>query len=189
MHPGPTAMTRGKQTTLILGLAALTSCGPPSGTASRPPGARPGVGAVAQLTGGQIVAGQTIYIPIYSSVATADNARPINLATTLTIRNLDRARPIVVQSIHYHDSSGRLVRDHLDRALRIDPLASLDLFVAESDTSGGAAPSFLVEWAADGEVLDPPFVQAVMISTAGSQGITLTSPGRVLAPRPGSTSR
>lgn len=43
----------------------------------------------------------------------------------------------------------------------------MDLFVRESDNSGGASPNFLVDWAADGDVV-VPIVEAVMINTAGS---------------------
>ena len=179
-------MKRGGWTTWIVGLAAFTSCGPrsatPPGTAANPARSWPGVSATVKLADDRIAVAQTVYVPINSSIATADNARPINLAVTLTVRNLDRGRSIVVGSIQYHDSGGKLVREFLDQPLRVGPLASMSLFVGESDNSGGPSPSFLVDWAADGDVV-APIAEAVMVTTAGSQGIALTSEGRVIADR------
>ncbi len=61
-------------------------------------------------------------------------------------------------------------------------MASMDFFVKESDVSGGASPTFLVEWVATEEV-NPPIAEGVMIGTAGTQGISFTCPGRVIATR------
>lgn len=162
----------------------LASCQPgaSSPASGRPARAWPGVSAAAKLPDDRVVVGQTVLVPIHSSLATADNGRSINLATTLTVRNADPNRPIVVEGIRYHDSGGKLVRSFLDTPVRVEPLAAIDLFVGESDTTGGSTPSFLVDWAADAEVA-PALVEAVMVSTAGAQGITLTGAGRVVAQR------
>ena len=167
-----------------LGLSVLSSC-TPGPTASGHQGFDPahppaGVTFAAGLPADQVVLAETVYVPIYSSVATADNARAINLAATLTIRNLDQTRRIEVRAARYHDSGGQLIRDHLPGPIQLAPLAAVNLFVGESDVSGGASPSFLVEWVADGDVT-APLVEAVMISTAGAQGISFTSVGRVIA--------
>ena len=169
-----------------LGLGGLASCTPRAATPpagdldpSHPP---PGVTFDPALDPSKVVDSGTVYVPIYSSVASADTARAVNLAATLTIRNLDAERRVEVRSARYHDASGRLVRDHLPRPVQLAPLASLNLFVRESDSSGGASPSFLVEWGA-AEPVTPPLIEAVMISTAGGQGIAFTSPGRTIVGR------
>ncbi len=41
-----------------------------------------------------------------------------------------------------------VVRDYLKKPLEIGPMASVEFFVPESDTSGGVSASFLVEWVA-----------------------------------------
>jgi hypothetical protein len=120
-----------------------------------------------------------VYVPAYSHILTSDDARPYNLAVTLSVRNTDDARPIVVHRVHYRDRDGRLIRDYLKKPLKIAPMAAIDFFVKESDTSGGTSASFLVEWSA-GEPVSEPVVEAVMIGTAGTQGISFLSPGRVL---------
>jgi Protein of unknown function (DUF3124) len=165
-------------------LGSLTSCGgqQPAGIHAPGLGARKGVVEVAPVESGRVVAGQTIYVPAYSSVATSDRAHGFNLAVTLSIRNTDRTHPIVVASAGYYDQDGQLVRDYLKKPLRIGPMASIELFVAEGDTSGGASASFLVEWVAERSA-SAPLVESVMIGTASTQGVSFTCPGRVLADR------
>ena len=146
---------------------------------NRPDGAaRPGVSEV-DLEGMKTAVARRIYVPAYSHILTSDDARPYNLAVTLSVRNTDDVRPIIVRRVHYHDQDGRLIRDYLKKPLKITPMASIDFFVKESDTSGGSSASFLVEWSAE-EPVSEPVVEAVMIGTAGTQGISFTSPGRVL---------
>jgi hypothetical protein len=146
-------------------------------------GLRPGATAVdpgsSEL---RAAAGQTIYVPAYSAVATADNARLYQLAITLCVRNTDRNLPIVVTAARYHHQDGRLVRDFLKTPLRLAPLAALDFHIREGDTTGGTAPSFLVEWVGE-SVASPPITEAVMVGTAGTQGISFVCPGRVIADR------
>ena len=96
--------------------------------------------------GFRAVNGQTIYIPAYSSVFTSDSSHPFNLAVTLSIRNADREHPVVIASVRYFDHDGKLIHDYLKKPLRVGPMAAVEFFVKESDTSGGVSASFLVEW-------------------------------------------
>src|SRR5258708_6806710 len=88
----------------------------PRPIASRQDGpARPGVTVVDRETAGgkRAAVARRIYVPAYSHILTSDDARPYNLAVTLSVRNTDDARPIVVRRVHYHDQDGRLIRDYL----------------------------------------------------------------------------
>ena len=166
-------------------VAAGVSCDRPRQSSHVNGGSRPRPG-VSEVEPGAAplptAAGQTIFVPAYSSVSTADNSRLYPLAITLSIRNTDRNHPIVIVLTRYYDQDGRLVRSFVEKPLRLAPMASLDVFVRESDTSGGTSASFLVEWVADQAVSDP-CVEAVMIGTTGNQGISFTSQGRVVADR------
>jgi len=127
---------------------------------------------------GDTAAGQLVYVPIYSHAYFNSKRRTFNLVATLSVRNTDMEQPITLRSIRYYDSGGKLVRDYLDQPVRLDPLASVDYVVDEKDEFG-TGTSFLVEWAAGTEVHEP-IIEAVMISTAQSQGLSFTSHGRVL---------
>jgi len=59
-------------------------------------------------------AGQTIYVPVYSHVHTSSDARPFDLAVTLSVRNTDRARLLLLQG-HCH----RLQELRLSRLRRL----------------------------------------------------------------------
>ncbi len=130
----------------------------------------------------EAVTGQTIYVPIYSHVYTSNDARPFNLAVTLGVRNTDSSAPIILNSVRYYNSDGRLVRDYQERPVRLAPLAAAEYFIRERDTSGGLGASFLVEWVAEQDV-SVPVVEAVMIGTASTQGISFITEGRVIKSR------
>jgi hypothetical protein len=165
-------------------LGPLAGCGPRGPSPAQAPGAqaRKGVVEVEPIEPGRVVAGQTVYVPAYSSVYISDRADDFNLAVTLSVRNTDRGRPIVVNSVGYYDHDGRLARDYLKKPLRLGPMAATEFFVKESDTRGGVSASFLVEWAAD-QGVTAPVIEAVMVGTASNQGVSFTCPGRVLSDR------
>ena len=54
--------------------------------------------------------GQTVYVPVYSHIYQGDRESPIYLAVTLSIRNVDPKKPIMVLSADYYDSKGDLLK-------------------------------------------------------------------------------
>ena len=94
---------------LLLAAACLSCDGKPADVpASKSSAARPGVAEAVPVPDDKVVAGQTIYVPLYSHVYTADNAQPLNLAATLFVRNVDPNHPIVLARAHVQETgSGR----------------------------------------------------------------------------------
>lgn len=158
-------------------LLALSGCAP-DGTPSPRPLAAPDT-AQFVLADEPAEAGQTVYVPVYSHVFHGDGTRELDLTATLSIRNTDPDLPITITAVEYYDSSGRLVRRYLEQARRLGPLASEAFVVEDRDRTGGVGANFLVAWQAATEVR-PPIVEAVMISTAQSQGISFVSRGEVV---------
>ncbi len=144
--------------------------------------ARTGIAEIEPLDENRIIAGQTIYVPAYSHVLTSNDARPFDLAVTLSIRNTDRTHAIVVTKVDYYDRDGRHVRSYIKKPLRVASLGAVEFFVKEKDTSGGSSASFLVDWVAE-NVVSAPLSETVMIGTASTQGISFLCPGRVIAER------
>jgi Protein of unknown function (DUF3124) len=176
-------MKRPPSLLLIVVLASLASCGPGGNQAPSVTRPREGGSEIDPPAGGfRAVAGQTIYVPVYSSIFTSDSPQNFNLSVTLSIRNPDQAHPIVVTTIRYFDHDGKLIQDYLKKPLRVGPMAAVELFVREQDTSGGISANFLVEWLSE-EPVASPIVESVMVGTASSQGISFTSSGRVIADR------
>jgi hypothetical protein len=130
----------------------------------------------------KIAMGQTIYVPIYSHIYhqdQQDEEKIFNLAATLSIRNTDLTKPIIITSVRYYDSNGKLVKQYLERPIELSAIASCDFVVNKTDTSGGLGANFIVEWVAQTKV-SQPVIEAVMIGTDFQQGISFISPGRVI---------
>ncbi len=126
-----------------------------------------------------ITTGQTIYVPAYSEIYYAGGGRTLDLAVTLSIHNTDFSHPIVITSVRYYDTHGQLMREYLAQPQRLGPLASTDFFVEAGQQSGGLGTNFIVEWVAE-EAVYEPIVEAIMLNTSSAQGVSFTSPGRVI---------
>jgi len=124
-------------------------------------------------------AGQTIYVPVYTSVSVSDRPHNFNLAINLSVRNTDQKAPIILKSVRYIDDDGTPVREFTPKPLKVGPLASAHFYVNESDNSGGRGACFLIDWIADQPVTDA-MVESVMVGTANTQGVSFTCNGRVL---------
>ncbi|MFA5352677.1 MAG: DUF3124 domain-containing protein [Thermodesulfovibrionales bacterium] len=121
--------------------------------------------------------GQTVYVPVYSHILVGPQGYSFRLAVTLSIRNTDFRSPITVVSIDYFDTGGKLVRRYLKRPVRLNPMASTHVFIAETDTSGGIGANFIVRWRAEREV-NEPVIESVMIGGRSGQGISFVSQGQ-----------
>jgi hypothetical protein len=121
--------------------------------------------------------GRTVYVPVYSLVYTGDRAVPVNLASTLSIRNTDPKNSIRVDSAEYYSSTGQLIKKMISKPLVLPPLASTSIFIQEKDTSGGFSTSFLVRWVADKEV-SSPIIECVNIGAYSGLGISFVTIGK-----------
>lgn len=156
----------------------LTACTP----SKTPPEAAPPLKAVTLDNSVKIIAGQTVYVPIYSHIYTWEQSRTIDLTATLSVRNTDLTHPIIVASVNYYDTSGKPVRKYLEQPVELEPLASTSFVVNQEDTRGGSGAAFVVEWVTQKEV-SVPVIESVMINTSTNQGISFVSPGRVIKSR------
>jgi hypothetical protein len=166
----------------LMALGASCGHGPPSEVQGLKLEARKGLVEVEPIESGRVAAGQTIYVPAYSSIYISDRADRFDLAITLGIRNTDRSGPIVVTAAGYYDQDGKLVHDYLKKPIRLEPMAAAAFFVEESDRRAGVLASFLVEWVAEQKVT-APVVESVMVGVASSRGVSFVCPGRVVAER------
>jgi hypothetical protein len=120
--------------------------------------------------------GQTLYVPCSSHVYQGAKTRPFDLTVTLIVRNADTRRALRLLSVDYVGSDGRLLKRFVGQAVNVGPLATREFVVEQNDTTGGAGASFLVRWHADA-TMNEPVVEAVMIGTANSQGISFSARG------------
>lgn len=132
-----------------------------------------------QLVDLRIVTGQLVFVPAYSEIISESNPT-LKLSTTLAIHNADTDDPIIIQSVRYYDTDGDLVREFVDSPVQLKPLATAGFVIPADDTSGGWGANFLVQWVAEKPVYEP-VIEAVMVSSRGTEGVSFISEGRVIS--------
>jgi hypothetical protein len=136
-------------------------------------------GSILASDGVALTDGQTVYVPGYSHIYSGDREQPVLLAVTVSIRNTDPVRAIVVGSVDYYDSDGKLVKKYVETPLALGPMASIRYVVPESDKAGGSGANFVVRWKSIKPV-NPPIIETIMIGTRMQQGISFTSRGQTI---------
>ena len=116
-----------------------------------------------------------VYVPVYSHIY-YQGGRPYPLETTLSIRNVDPAVPIYLESVQYYDTSGKLAKTDVDRLIKLDALDTLEFLVEQRNSIGGSGANFLVRWLSDSDV-NPPMIETVMVGTSASQGFSFARSG------------
>jgi hypothetical protein len=123
----------------------------------------------------------TVYVPVYAALylGVPNRARTVDLAATVSVRNVSTAHPVTLDSVRYYDSLGKKIRDYLDTPSTLPPMGSVEFVIQRSDTAGGPGANFLIHWHAPA-VVDEPLIEAVMVGESGGAGISFTSRGRAL---------
>ncbi len=121
-------------------------------------------------TSDDIGQGRFSYVPAHSHVY-AGEGDAILLTVTLSIRNTDRRSPLRLLSAQYIDTKGKRLREFVTKPTEVAPLETLEFLVGESDFEGGSGASFVVQWNV-AEGANEPLIEAVMIGSAGGQGIS-----------------
>jgi hypothetical protein len=132
-----------------------------------------------------LTAGGTVYVPVYSNLYLGLDVRRkmVELTATVSVRNVSVTHPIVLEWVRYYDSTGKLVRDYLEKPSSLPPLGSVEFVIQRSDTTGGPGANFLIRWKGPAPV-DHPLFEAVMLGQSGNAGISFTSAGRVVKSEP-----
>lgn len=125
-----------------------------------------------------IVMGQLVFVPAYSEIISI--SPNMQLSTTLAVHNTDLNHSIIVKSVRYYDTDGNLVREFVDAPVQLNPLATAGFVIRADDNSGGWGANFLVEWVSEEPVYEP-VIEAVMVSSRGTEGISFISEGRVVS--------
>jgi hypothetical protein len=138
-------------------------------------------GCLPALAQRPVCQGQTLYVPVVSYLYLGKKASPYPLNVTLHVRNTDPQQAINLTGASYYDGRGRLVRNYLLESVRLGPRASLALPLDQPETSSfsDGPPCVVVTWTSP-EPASAPVSQAVHVGSAGQQGISFVTNGRVL---------
>ena len=129
--------------------------------------------------------GTIVYVPVYSSLylGVSTKTQTVDLAATVSVRNTSSVHPITLQWVRYYDSSGKKVRDYLDKPAALPPLGAVEFVIQRADTTGGPGANFLLRWDGPANV-DQPLIEAVMFGQNGNTGVSFTSRGQVVKSAP-----
>ncbi|MFN8371207.1 MAG: DUF3124 domain-containing protein [Bacteriovoracaceae bacterium] len=124
----------------------------------------------------QLLLGQTVYVPIYSSIYFGSETKLLHLTAVLSIRNTSLKEPIIITQIDYFDTNGKLIKSFITNPFTLGQMASKDFVVPEMDLKGGTGANFLVTWHGENKV-SRPIIESVMLGEVGTKGISFTSRG------------
>ncbi len=122
---------------------------------------------------------QSVYVPIYSHIYHGDRESPLDLTATLSIRNTDPKKEIIIISANYYNSDGNFLKNYVEKPIKLKSLASIRYVVKSTDRSGGSGAKFIVRWESQ-EPVNPPLIEAIMISTRSGLGISFISRGQAI---------
>ena len=134
-----------------------------------------------EISSEAVVAGQMIYVPVYSHIYTK-GGKPFLLEATLSIRNSDPKEDITIASVRYYDTNGNLIKDYLEKPMLLKTLATAEFLVAQKEIEGGSGANFIVEWVSDTKV-NQPVIEAVMIGIEGQTSISFVRTGIAIEKR------
>ncbi len=123
--------------------------------------------------------GQSVYVPVYSHIYHGDKERRFDLTATLSIRNTNLEKDIMIQSIDYYDSNGRLLKNYLEAPIVLKKFSTIRYVINSTDKSGGSGAKFIVRWNSK-IISNAPLIEAIMISTKSQQGISFVSRGQAI---------
>jgi len=129
----------------------------------------------AEISSKAVVAGQRVYVPVYSHIY-AKGGKPFLLEATLSVRNSDPSEDLTIASVRYYDTNGNLIKDYLEKPMLLKPLATAEFLVAQKEIEGGSGANFIVEWVSDTKV-NQPVIEAVMIGIEGQTSISFVRTG------------
>lgn len=116
------------------------------------------------------------YLSVYSQIYSQTEHRTFNLTVTVSLRNTNTADTVYIQSVDYYNTSGEAIRKYIRQPVYIAPMETVEIVIAEDDLQGGTGGNFYFDWLTPVGA-QPPFFEAVMISTYGSQGLSFSTQG------------
>jgi hypothetical protein len=123
-----------------------------------------------------VSSGELVYVPVYPSIYYMGQKKSLDLTVTLSIHNISPDISITLDSVEYYNQEGKLIKKILEKPRVLNPLETTSFVVNEKKEPGGVGANFMVTWRASKQV-NPPIIQAVMITTTVSQGISFITDG------------
>jgi hypothetical protein len=120
---------------------------------------------------------QDVYVPAYSDIYYETENKKTYLTVILSLRNISFIDTIYFDRIDYYGSSGKLIREYIDKALVLRPMESMEYIVKAADKQGGAGANFVVSYRAKSNLKNHPYIESVMMGNLDNYRFSFSSPG------------
>jgi hypothetical protein len=162
-------------------MAGLLACGQVCAQGETPRTLAPYAAALMPLPAQPLAEKGRTYVPVYSSVMAMSGRTRIDFSVTLSVHNTSAKEPLILRRLDYFNTAGVLIEAYLERPVAIRPFGTVQINVPQDDVRGGLGGNFVVDWEASGAA-NEPIIEAVMLSSIGTQGYSVLSVGRRVAP-------
>lgn len=120
---------------------------------------------------------QDIYVPAYSDIYYETGNKKTYLTVILSLRNISFTDTIYFDRINYYGSSGKLIREYIDKVLVLRPMESMEYIVNAADKEGGAGANFVVSYKARSNLMNHPYIETVMMGNLDNYRFSFSSAG------------
>lgn len=120
---------------------------------------------------------QDIYVPAYSDIYYETENKKTYLTVILSLRNISFDDTLYFDRINYYGSSGKLIREYIDKVLVLRPMESMEYIVRAADKEGGAGANFVVSYRAKSNLKNHPYIESVMMGNLDNYRFSFSSPG------------
>ncbi|QXP58286.1 DUF3124 domain-containing protein [Olleya sp. HaHaR_3_96] len=127
------------------------------------------------LTDSLLVSGST-YLSVYSQIYSVTEHKTHNLTATVSLRNINKKDTIFIKEADFYNTNGDLIKAYFTETIYVKPMQTIEIVINERDIEGGTGANFVFDWIAAKDV-NPPYFEAVQISTSGQQGLSFTTTG------------
>jgi hypothetical protein len=124
----------------------------------------------------KVATGNVVYVPAYAEVFYHQNQGKLSLVTTLAIHNTDPKHSLILRSIRYYSENGTLLKEYLTEPRILSPMATATYGLYPEEPNVGIGANAVIEWVSEHNIVKP-IIEAVMISTQGTYGVSFISPG------------
>jgi hypothetical protein len=124
----------------------------------------------------KVAMGNVVYVPAYAQVFYHQDQRTLSLVTTLAIHNTDPKHSLILRSVRYYSEDGTLLKEYLREPRVLSPMATATYGLYPEAPNVGIGANAVVEWVSEQNIIKP-IIEAIMISTQGTYGVSFISPG------------
>lgn len=119
------------------------------------------------------------YLSVYSEIYSKKEINTYDLATTISIRNINKKDTVYITQANYFDTMGGLIKNYVTSPVYVAPMETLEIVLLPRDISGntgGTGGNIVFDWSIP-EKAKAPLFEAVMISVYGQQGLSFRTEG------------